>query len=469
MFKDTISQRLAAASASTDFSSLPAQTQRAATLHWLDGVGVTAGGVTSGAGAVARGYLASVAGAGSVTQQKLLPARSEGGRPDDDAFLFGSYAFSENYGDTSLRSVAHPNTVIVPALLSAARAKPVPGERLLSALVVGYQVMEFLARSLNNGSPRMGHQIRGFRPSASTGAVGAAAAIAHAWELPIGTVQAAMEIACNYGGGLRRHGPGPTSSIRVHSGESARGGMTAVLLAASGLVGEDSMIEGDGGFLPAYMADAIDDGAEIYLGTESWAVEDVAFKLHSTAHTLHTALDCILDLAEQGLTAEQIEEMEIRVPAQHATISASSPYQSPDSAAAASGSYPFSAGVAAVTTDYVWPEQLDAYLGTAEVESIANRTRVIVDERQTGIFDGDPGTWPASVLVRTAAGSLLQERREPRGLHVDDRLEQDLIRKFLRLAGRTRPVEQAESFASAVMGIRGSNDSYELLSSTSQG
>lgn len=469
MVNDTISRRLAAVSESTRFNSLAEHTQRAAILHWLDGVGITAGGATSGAGAVARNYLAAVGATGSVDRQTLLDARSGLGRPDDDAFLFGSYAFSENYGDTSLRSVAHPNTVIVPALLAAAKAKPVSGERLLSALVVGYQVMEFLARSLNNGSPRMGHQIRGFRPSASTGAVGAAAAIAHAWALPTETVQAAMEIACNYGGGLRRHGPGPTSSIRVHSGESARGGMTAVLLATSGLVGENTMIEGDGGFLHAYMADALDHDAEIYLGTETWAINDVAFKLHSTAHTLHTALDCILDLTEQGLRAEQIEEIEIRIPAQHATISASTPYRSPDSAAAASGSYPFSVGVAAVTMDYVWPEQLEAYLGRGEVEGLASRTRVIVDDRQTEIFDREPGTWPASVLVHTASRRILHERREPRGLHIDDRLEQDLIRKFLRLAGRARPAEQAESFASTVMGIRGSNDSYQLLSSTTQG
>lgn len=465
MSPDTLSTRLRAVSESINFHSLPAPTQLASALHWLDGVGVTAGGVTSGAGTVARAYLASLGSASTPAEGNLFLPRSEQGRPDDDAFLYGSYAFSENYGDTSLRSVAHPNTVVVPALLSAARARPVPGERILSALVVGYQVMEFLARSLNNGSPRMGHQIRGFRPSASTGAVGAAAAIAHAWGLPSETAQAAIEIACNYGGGLRRHGPGPTSSIRVHSGESARGGMTAVLLASSGLLGEQSMIEGDGGFLPAYMADQLDEGAEIYLTTDFWAIDDVAFKLHSTAHTLHTALDCILDLVELGLRPQQIQAIEISVPAQHATISASTPYQPPSTAAEASGSYPFCAGVAAVTGDYVWPEQLHAYLGTEEVERIAAATRVIVDGRQTEIFDRDPGTWPASVLVRSETGILRQDRREPRGLHVDNRLEQDLMRKFRRLAGRTRSAEEAESFAAAVMAIEGSNDSYETLSS----
>ncbi|MDE3205460.1 MAG: MmgE/PrpD family protein [Acidobacteriota bacterium] len=464
---DSLSTRFADLSVAAEFSSLPEITRQAARLHWLDGLGVTAGGYASEAGAVARRYLAKVTGSGA-ERDVLLPGR-DGSRPDDDAFLFGTYAFSENYGDTSLRSVAHPNTVVVPALLAAARSRVVTGERLLAALVVGYQVMEFLARSLNNGSPRMGHQIRGFRPSASAGAVGAAAAVAHAWGLPAATTQTAIEIACNYGGGLRRHAPGPASSIRVHSGESARGGVTAVMLALSGLEGEAGMIEGDGGFLRAYMADAVDSGAEDYLGPDTWAVGDVAFKLHSTAHTLHTALDCLLDLCEEGLEAESIEQMEIRIPDQHATISAATPYTSPTTAAAAGGSYPFCAGVATVTGDYLWPEQLAGHLGHAEVERIAAATRVVVDSEQSAIFDRDPGTWPATVEVRASGRTWQRGRREPRGLHIDEQLEQDLIRKFVRLASRISSEDQAVSLASSALDIESAPDAFAVLASSTGG
>lgn len=465
MSEEFVSERLASISVQLDFAKLPDSTRLAATLHWFDGLGVTVGGSVSAAGGVARNYLSEVAGDSSLKPLSPFAPSPMRTRADDDAFLLGTYAFSENYGDTSLRSVAHPNTVVIPAVLAAARARPVPGSKLLSAVVAGYQAMEFLARSLNNGEPRMGHQLRGFRPSASAGAVGAAITVAHAWDLPHDITKAAVEIACNYGGGLRRHGPGPTSSIRVHSGESARGGMTAVLLAANGLEGEGEMIEGSGGFLRAYMADSLDVGAEIYLNDSAWAVEDVAFKLHSTAHTLHTALDCILDLVRDGVRADKIEEIEILIPAQHATISASTPYSPPRTAAAAGGSYPYCGAVAAVTGDYVWPERLDAYLQDSEVELLADRTKVLIDDRQSDIFDTESGTWPATVTITDSGGSYRRERREPRGLLVDAELERDLTRKFVRLASRTLSETGAERLADKTMRIYEASDSYQFLSS----
>lgn len=464
MGEASISARLAELSASLTLDSAGEATLRAARLHLLDGVGITVGGSRSEVAAVVRSYRSSLAGGGSAGNAALFAPRSAPSRVDDDAFELGSYAFSENYGDTSLRSVAHPNTVVVPALLAAAKARAVTGQRMLSALIAGYQGMEYLARSLNNGSPRMGHQIRGFRPSASCGAVGAALAVAHAWALPASLCKTAIELACNYGGGLRRHSPGPNSALRVHSGESARGGLTAVLLALAGLEGEDHLLEGPGGFLSAYMADGLDETAQVYLDGDRWAVQDVAFKLHSTAHTLHTALDCILDLqAEQGVRASDIKGMRIAIPAQHATISASKPYRHPLTALEGGGSYPFCAGVVAVSGDYVWPEQLERFLEDPEVARIAKATAVVIDKGQSGLFDEEPGTWPAEVQVETANGALSRHRRVPRGLEVDGALEADVERKFVRLVSRAAPPDHAEELAQALAEVADVPDVYSFL------
>lgn len=463
------SERLAELSGSlTPVTAGPAALQ-AARLHLLDGIGVTIGGSRSPLAEAVRAYRARL-GLGDTGAAVLAPQSPGPGRPDDDAFCLASYAFSENYGDTSLRSVAHPNTVVVPALLAAARARPVAGSRMLTAVIAGYQAMEYLARSLNNGSPRMGHQIRGFRPSASCGAVGAALAVAHAWDLPRSIAKTAVELACNYGGGLRRAGSGALSALWVQSGESARAGVTAVLLALAGLQGEDHLVEGVGGFLPAYMAEALDPTASVYLDAERWAVMDVAFKLHSTPHTLHTALDCILDLqAEDGLRPSDVEGIRIAIPAQHATISASDGYRHPATAIEGGASYPYATAVVVVGGDYAWPEQLDRFLSDHEVRRIAEATTVVVDAEQSQVFDEEPGTWPAQVEVATAGGRLRRRRRVPRGLDVDAELEGALERKFRRLVSRAVAPADVEALVVALNGVAVAPDIHALLTAAMGG
>jgi len=441
----SISEYLSMLGPSIDKTGLPEVVIREAKSHFLDGLGITVSGSSTSIGAVARRYLEA---AGRLQEGDFgwgwLSADPTAGGPfnlEDLAFLLGSYAFSENYGDTSLRSVAHPNTVIVPVLLAAARYRPVSGERLLNALVIGYQVMEHLARSLNNGNPRMAHQIRGFRPTATCGAAGAAASLAYLWGLDQDATRRSIEQACNYGGGLRRHGMGTESSIRVQSGEATRRGVTAVLLTLSGLQGEQHLIEGEGGFFSAYGTGALDQSAGVYLPRgsglplpERWAIADVAFKLHCTPHTLATAMDCILDIMGQNkVVLAEVTSVEVAVPEQHVTISASEPYQPPRNPNEAAGSYPFCCGAVLATADFIWPNVLSDLLNDEGVLRAARRVTVVASEAQSSEFEAAPGTWPASVTVVAGGKRLSAAKLKPFGSVFDNDVRLQVQRKFQRL------------------------------------
>lgn len=472
----SLSEKLTRVVLDCDLDRVASSTVAMAKTHFLDGLGITIAGASTPIGSVARRYLefGGRAEVGFLSAHEVLPPSEISGQLaiEDRAFLLGSYAFSENYGDTSLRSVAHPNTVIVPALIAAAAQRVVTGKRMLSGLLVGYQVMEFLARSLNNGTPRMAHQIRGFRPTATCGAAGAAAAIAHVWELDDETTQRAIEAACNYGGGLRRHGTGAQSSIRIQSGEVTRRGVTAVLLAQAGLEGERHMIEGDGGYFSAYQVGELDITASDYLpmnGESScpprWAVEDVAFKLHCTAHTLATVLDCILDIRmEHAISPGAVSQIELLVPSQHVTISASHHYEPPKNSAEASGSYPFCSGAVLTSGDFMWPDTLSEYLDDESVSRLASLVSINADPDLSAQFDANSGTWPARVTIVAGGKRYVSERTEPFGTVFDDSVNDQVRRKFVRLARREFSETIAGDLISVIDTMETLSDSYGALS-----
>src|ERR1700722_9749403 len=83
----------------------------------LDGLGIIAHGAGTPVSAAMRaGFGRPSADPDGVFAWPLTGARL---RPDDGAYVLGIFAFSENYADTGLGSVAHLNSIVVPALLIA--------------------------------------------------------------------------------------------------------------------------------------------------------------------------------------------------------------------------------------------------------------------------------------------------------------------------------------------------------------
>ncbi len=137
-------------------------------------------------------------------------------RPDDAGLLLGVYAFSENYCDTGLGSVAHLGSIVIPALLIAAQERVVTGRDALAAIAVGYNVMEYLGATVNGGRPRMASQLKGFRPTASAGPVAALAVLAPAGGPVTGGMRQAPPWAAARAAGCAAH----PSRQRPRSGSS---------------------------------------------------------------------------------------------------------------------------------------------------------------------------------------------------------------------------------------------------------
>jgi 2-methylcitrate dehydratase PrpD len=440
MTEETTAARLWRRARQVRAEELSERSVESASARLYDALGFMISGSSAPAFAMTKRYLGAL---GRIPQdfvdreggpEDLFAPRSVEIDDESYGYLLGAPAFIENFGDTSLYSVTHPNTVIIPALLVAARRRELSGARALEAIVAGYQVMEYLARSLNNGLPRMAHQVRGFRPTASCGPAGVAATLALLAGVEDRIAIQAIGIACNLAAGLRRTDAGAAMHMRVHSGEAVRNGAAALGLAIAGIEVEARLIEGAGGFLQAMAGGELDAGAQEYLDEKGpLAIDDVALKLHATPHTLAPGLDCLLDLRrEEHDLASSAREVRIYMARAHGAISLEAAATDPEELdeISALDHLPFCAAIALLSGEVIGTSSPGRFIGDRTALDLARRVRIVIDDQLSEMFDNEPGTWPSRVEVDLADRTLHAERRRPVGVEIDEVTRDALSAKF---------------------------------------
>lgn len=325
-------------------------------------------------------------------------------RRDDAGLLLGVYAFSENYCDTGIGSVAHLGSIVIPALLIAAQDRPVSGRDALAAIAVGYNVMEYLGATINGGRPRMASQLKGFRPTASAGPAAAVAVLARLSGLSAAQCQQALALACGQGGGLRRSPIGTATAIRIQSGEAVRRAVQTLRLSRAGIAAHPDILRAPGGFFAAY-GDGELGQPEFPRAGRSGSVATASVKLDCTPHTLVTMLDAVRELVRGADGAQgAIDAIDVWVPAQHHTISGDLkpvPRTFPEGASHA----PFCVALAAATGRFLYPSVIEDGLSDSRATALTQRVRVRVDDQLTELFDRDPSSWPARVRIRWQSGA----------------------------------------------------------------
>ena len=99
--------------------------------------------------------------------------------PAGAALLQGVLAHSLDFDDTHAAGTLHPGAPVIPAALAAAQMTNASGATTLAAIIAGYEVICRVALALPAGE----HYERGFHPTATCGAFGAAAAAARVFGL----------------------------------------------------------------------------------------------------------------------------------------------------------------------------------------------------------------------------------------------------------------------------------------------
>ena len=176
--------------------------------------------------------------------------------PAGAAFLNGALGHSLDFDDTHAAGSLHPGCPVIPAALAAGEMAGASGADVLAAIIAGYEVTCRVALALPAGD----HYQRGFHPTATCGAFGAAAAAARVFGLDAERVASAFGIALSQSAGSLQFLANGAWTKRFQVGWAAMAGLTAATLAREGFKGAADAIEGRHGFLRAY-APSPDPGA----------------------------------------------------------------------------------------------------------------------------------------------------------------------------------------------------------------
>jgi 2-methylcitrate dehydratase PrpD len=221
------------------------------------------------------------------------------------ALVNGITSHTFDFDDTHLKTIIHPAGPVASALLALAEHKGMSGREVIDALVLGIDVA---CRLGNLVYPE--HYDRGWHITGTTGMLGAAAGCARLLKLDAQKTQMALGIAASQPIGLREQFG--TMTKPFHPGAAARAGLTSALLAAKGFTASPRALEAPRGWAQVVSTKTAWNEATDELG-ERFEISFNSYKPFACGIVIHPSIDACVQLREQGVRAEQVERLELRV------------------------------------------------------------------------------------------------------------------------------------------------------------
>ena len=225
----------------------------------------------------------------------------------DAAFVNGVMARALDFCD-SMAPGPHPGSSVIPAALAASElAEGCGGEDFITSVAVGTEV----AARLNLSEAAYD----GFDPTGICVPLGAAAAAAKILGLSPKETWNALALAFNScGGSFQSHIDG-SLGVRFVQGRVAQSGVISARLASKGITGPRNFLDGIYGYFHLYGRDLFTGETALSDLGVNYNLLKLVFKKYPSCALTAGSTDVILKLiAEEGLTAEDVERIDVTVP-----------------------------------------------------------------------------------------------------------------------------------------------------------
>jgi 2-methylcitrate dehydratase PrpD len=441
-----VAVRLAEEVAALRTASVPREVLARANDLLLDFLGVALAGVPEDSSRALRRGLERLALRGDAT------VLGTAGRlpPPQAALANGAAAHAIEMDDTHLGGSIHLGASVFPAALAAAELSGAGGDALLRAAVAGYEVAARLAMAVGPAA----HYARGFHPTGTCGAFGAAAAAGLLLDLDAGALASALGIAGSQATGSMEFLADGAWTKRLHPGWAASAGLHAAALAGAGFRAPASIVEGRFGFLHAYSE--APDRRPLDEPAGGFELMRTGIKPHACCRYMQAPIDATLALrAAHDIDPHAVERVEVGI------VSAAFPIvyepeerkRRPRSVVDEQFSLPFGIAVSlahgAASPDEFVAANLDDLLVVRLMDRVVAVHDVDLDRQY-------PRVWPAWVRIVLQDGRRLHEQ-VTHALGDPERFPDAaaLRGKFRALARRALPEVQVERLAVAVAALPG--------------
>lgn len=228
------------------------------------------------------------------------------------ALYNGILAHVLDYDDVAAPMSGHPSVALFPSLFALAEARDLSGRDVITAYVVGFEVMCRMGRALSNV-----HYQRGWHLTSSLGAIGSAVACCHLLKLGTQEIQNAIGLAVAQTAGTRQNFN--TDAKAFQGGACSAAGLRAALLAETGFGASVKALDGPMGFTSLYSAGEGLTAELLKMGKEPleigvWGIEA---KQYPACYVTHRAITGIFELRKNHhLRASDIDRIEIETSAE---------------------------------------------------------------------------------------------------------------------------------------------------------
>ena len=244
------------------------------------------------------------AGSATPTGKKLI-AWARSGEMDGKrrAFLMGALTHITETDDLHRASVTHPGCVVIPAALSLGETTGASADKILSAILHGFEAMCRIGSAVGPTHYRVWHN------TATCGPYGSAMAAATLLDLDQEQTIHALGNAGTQSSGFWQFIETGAMSKHLHAGRACESGLLAAELAAHGFTGSPQILEGEKGMFAAMCADPIPD-AVLARPDAPWQLHFTSIKPWPCCRHTHPAIDCALELHHE-LGGAKIQSIDI--------------------------------------------------------------------------------------------------------------------------------------------------------------
>jgi 2-methylcitrate dehydratase PrpD len=362
------------------------------------------------------------------------------------AFLNGALAHSLDFDDTHAAASLHPGAPVIPAALAAGEMTGASGADVLAAIIAGYEVTCRIALAL----PANEHYDRGFHPTATCGAFGAAAAAARVFGLDADGVAGALGTVLSQCAGSLEFLVNGAWTKRFQVGWAASNGLMAATLVREGFKGAAEALEGRHGFLRAYAPNPRPERVTQDLG-RVFELMHTAVKPYPSCRYGHAGIDAALALrAANDIKPQEITAIRLGLPRSGLMLIGDPPAKKADPRNVVDGQFsgPFVVASALATGAMGW----DSY-GLLEDPTVRGLLGKVQCEFDPAIEAEFPANMSGRLTIEARGQRFEQTVVVPKGEPANFLSEAELRAKFAGLADTVLGADRAAALADAVLAI----------------
>jgi len=299
----------------------------------------------------------------------------------------------------------HPGCVAVTSSLAMAEEQSASGAEYLLASIIAFEIISRVGVAATASALID----RGFHNVSIFGVFGAAATAAHLLKLGQDQFVAALSIAASHASGLHEYTQTGGEVKRLHAGIGAAGGIRSARLAAFGMTGPRTALEGRRGFLQAFSAHPKPELLTQDLGS-TWALMGCRIKPYSCCGIMFQHIDALRAiLDEHPLRADEIKDIWAGVDRlSFRIINTIGP--EPADMTGAQFSIQFTLAMTVTKGSNDFSEYVDAArknFRDPAIVDLAKRVRVDLDAECDAVF---PEDWLGKIAVTTKDGRVFEAK-----------------------------------------------------------